>query len=205
VIAGSRSGFKHDVATRREPLLDENGMETGVTLFGCVRSCDPRHKYSQSRVFEIASSPTVDCASNPVPRTCAVGRAEPGDPCVYDPCVEGMDESGNRICTRDGSIDGFANPDDKPAEACIHSGLTARFALYRGLSPSVRGMRFSWETTGGFRALVSSIASVSPAVLPQHVQYVPELQRIAVVDGASLGLSLISLDSLRVERPWPVY
>jgi hypothetical protein len=187
VIAGSRSRFKHDVATRREPIIDVNGEEVG-TLFGCVRSCDPRLAYAQSRVFEIASS--VPCAGTP--GTCAVGLAEPGDPCVYN------------ASRADGSID-LANPDDAAAAACIHSGLTARFALYRGVSPSVRGMRFSWETTGGFRALVSSIASVSPAVLPQHVQYVPELQRIAVVDGAALGLSLISLDSLRVERPWPVY
>jgi hypothetical protein len=201
VIAGSRSGFKHDVATRREQIFDAANNPIG-TLSRCVRGCDRRLEYAQNRVFEIASLPTVDCASIPGPRTCAVGLSEPGDPCVYDPCVEGMDESGNRICTRDGSID---LSDDAAAAKCIHSGLTARFALYRGLSPSVRGMRFSWETTGGFRALVSSIASVSPAVMPQHVQYVPELQRIAIVDGAALGLSLVSLDSLRVERPWPVY
>jgi hypothetical protein len=66
-------------------------------------------------------------------------------------------------------------------------------------------MSFSWQVTGGFRPLISSIAAVSVAVMPQHVQYVPELQRIALVDGAQLGLSLISLDSLRVEEPWPVY
>jgi hypothetical protein len=175
VIAGSRSGVSHDVATSREG-----------DLFRCVRSCDPRRVYSQSRVFEIASS--TPCAIG----MCAVGIREDGDPCVYD---------ANRP---DGSID-LVNDADAAAARCIHSGLTARFAMYRGLSPSVRGMRFSWETTGGFRALVSSIASLSPAVMPQHVQYVPELQRIAIVDGAALGLSLVSLDSLRVERPWPVY
>ena len=187
VIAGSRSGFKHDVATRREQIFDAANNPIG-TLFRCVRGCDPRLEYAQSRVFEIASSAV--CAGTP--GTCAVGLAEPGDPCVYN------------ASRPNGSIR-LANEEDAAAAACIHSGLTARFALYRGISPSVRGMRFSWETTGGFRALVSSIASVSPAVMPQQVQYVPELQRIAIVDGAALGLSLVSLDSLRVERPWPVY
>ena len=51
----------------------------------------------------------------------------------------------------------------------------------------------------------TALAAVSIIVSPQHVEYVPELQRIAIVDGAQLGLTLVSLDSLRVEDPWPVY
>jgi hypothetical protein len=42
-------------------------------------------------------------------------------------------------------------------------------------------------------------------VLPQHLAYVSEYQAIAVVDAASLGLSFMSLDSLRIQDPWPVY
>jgi hypothetical protein len=106
-----------------------------------------------------------------------------------------------------GSVDAAGNPQpaDTGALSCIHAGPTARFVVYRGLSPSLRGMTFSWQTTGGFRALLSSLAAVSIAVSPTHIEYVPELQRIAIVDGAQLGLSLVSLDTLRVEDPWPVY
>ncbi len=191
VLAGTNSGLRSDVSSRAETLA--NGEEH----FRCTRDCNPQKRYWNGRVFEIATKETcTPLVGGPV---CAVGPWEPGDPCVYDPCEK--DAFGN--CTRlDGSLD-LAK--DTGATACIHSGVTSRFAVYRGLLPSVRGMQFQWQTTGGFRPLVSSLAVVSVAVLPQQVQYVPELQRIALVDGAQLGLSLISLDSLRVEDPWPVY
>jgi hypothetical protein len=137
-----------------------------------------------------------------------VGPALEGDACRYDPCER--DRLGN--CQRDGALRLPGTKDatgmdveDTDALGCIHSGLTARFVVYRGLSPSVRGMTFSWQTGGGFRTLVTSLEAISVAVLPQHVEYVPELQRIAIIDGAQLGLSLVSMDTLRVEDPWPVY
>ena len=139
---------------------------------------------------------------------CGVGAAEPGDPCFYDPC-----QSVDGACTREGGLElpgpkimgGEILPGDADAISCIHSGINSRFAVYRGLSPSVRGMAFTWQTSGGFRLLLASLAAVSIAVVPVHVEYVPELQRIAIVDSAQLGLSLVSLDTLRVEDPWPVY
>jgi len=41
--------------------------------------------------------------------------------------------------------------------------------------------------------------------LPQHIAYVPEYESIMVVDGASLGLSLMTLDTLLIQDPWPVF
>jgi hypothetical protein len=188
--------LRSDVTSHPELLGNPDDPDAQEEHFRCTRNCDPQKRYWNSRVFEITS--TENCSTVLSGAVCAVGFHEAGDPCAYDPC-EGVPGG----CTRlDGSLD-LAK--DTGATSCIHSGVTSRFAVYRGLLPSVRGMQFSWQTTGGFRPLVASLAAVSIAVLPQQVQYVPELQRIALVDGAQLGLTLISLDSLRVEDPWPVY
>jgi hypothetical protein len=183
-------------------------LESKEEVFRCDLDCDPRKTYWNSRVFEVAADPSAfpagtDCTAF----GCAVGLAQEGDACRYDPCDPAL-----AGCQRDGSLRLPGTKDaegndiaDHGATSCIFSGLNARFVVYRGLSPSVRGMEFRWQTVGGFRTLVTSLEAVSIAVLPQHVEYVPELQRIAIIDGAQLGLSLVSLDSLRVEDPWPVY
>jgi hypothetical protein len=205
VLVGS-GGVRSDVTASAETLTD------GSTAFRCKLDCDPRKTYWKSRVFEVAADPKPfedklagsDCSAF----GCSVGLAEPGDPCRYDPCDPLLNS-----CQRDGALrlPGTKNAmgenvdADEKALGCIHSGLTARFVVYRGLSPSVRNMSFTWQTVGGFRTLVTSLEAVSVAVLPQHVEYVPELQRIAIIDGAQLGLSLVSMDTLRVEDPWPVY
>jgi hypothetical protein len=193
VLAGSSSGLRSNVTARETVLPDES------THFRCELDCDPKKTYWRSRVFEIAARADVNCASG----ACAVGPEEPGDPCVYDPCEATRDGT----CTREGGLvlPSSGVTGDLGAISCIHSGITSRFAIYRGLSPSVRGMMFTWQTTGGFRTLLTSIASVSVVVMPQTIEYVPELQAIAIVDGAQLGLTLVSIDTLRVEDPWPVY
>jgi hypothetical protein len=203
LLVGLASGLRNDVTATPEKV-GEN------THYRCIRSCDPLTTYYNPRVFEIASTQSCTTA---VGARCGVGDEQPGDACVYDAC-DPTSPGPAGVCRRtDASLvlPGKAGPDgpiqegDTGALGCIHTGLTSRFAIYRGLSPSQRGMVFAWQTSGGFRPLLASIASVSIIVSPQHVDYVPELQRIAIVDGAQLGLTLISLDSLRVEDPWPVY
>ncbi|HEX6274774.1 MAG TPA: hypothetical protein VFZ53_17150, partial [Polyangiaceae bacterium] len=199
VLVGATSALPRDVTSRPETLPN------GETHFRCVRDCNPTKRW-HGRVFEIATDARCDGPAGP--RTCAVGAAQPGDPCVYDAC------EGDAFCRRtDASLrlpgrpapGEPSQPGDTGALACIHSGTTSRFAVYRGLAPTERGMQYTWQTSGGFRALLTSIATVSIIVMPQQVDYVPEIQRIAIVDGAQLGLTLVSLDSLRVEEPWPVY
>jgi hypothetical protein len=194
VLVGAASGTGKDVTSRPETLPN------GETHFRCVRDCDPTKKFRNDRVFEIATKASCDGPGGT--RPCAVGAWQPGDPCEYDAC------EGDVFCRRtDASLrlPGPGEPGDTGALACIHSGPTSRFAVYRGLAPTERGMQYSWQTSGGFRALFTTITTVSLIVSPQQVDYVPEIQRIAIVDGAQLGLTLVSLDSLRVEEPWPVY
>jgi hypothetical protein len=88
---------------------------------------------------------------------------------------------------------------------CIFDGLTERFALYRGRVPSVRDAAFVWQTTGGFSALVMSLRNLSDNVSPQSIQFLQEPELMAVVDGAGLGLSLLSLDTFGVTKPSPFF
>jgi hypothetical protein len=204
VLVGATSGLRHDVTATREVLSN------GQTHYRCIRDCNPVKQNLSGRVFEIASE--ENCVT-PTGNRCAVGLEQPGDPCTYKACDAVADGDLGPCRRTDAGLrlpgpttpGGESEPGDAGAIACIHSGTTSRFAVYRGLAPSVRGMQFAWQTSGGFRTLLTSIAAVSIAVMPQQIDYVSELQSIAIVDGAQLGLSLVSLDSLRVEDPWPVY
>lgn len=175
------------VLSSSTPDLTHDIIADASQDYRCIRDCDPRRQHFRGRAFEIGS--TVDCTA--AGAACAVGAATPLDgPCAYDPLNGGH--------TRGVGL-------DEPAAACIFENLTSRFAVYRGVSPSVRDMTFSWDTSGGFAPLAASLTSVSTAVLPQTVRYVPEFQSIAVVDASSLGVSLMSLDTLEIVAPWPVY
>jgi hypothetical protein len=173
VLAGSISGFRHDVHA------EETEEEDGTPRFHCERDCDPRKRYFNHRVFELARS--EESCGDLLPTECPVGLAESGDlVCRFDVAEGPVTSSGQ-------------------GSECIVNSLNARFALYRGRAPSIRGMTFTWTTAGGFIPLAMSLTPQSPSVLPQSMLYLPELQHLAVVDASSLGLTLFSLDSLLME------
>lgn len=163
----------------------------------CVRSCDPLHKWSRARAFEISSrdncraAVTVGNELTDEDRALRVGCAADDEvACVYDQGPAG--ESGQ------------VKPDG-PAASCIFSSLNERFVVYRGSAASVRDMVFTWQITGGFSPLVMNLASLSSTVLPQSIQFLQQPEQLAVVDGASQGLSLWSLDTFSVVKPSPFY
>jgi hypothetical protein len=175
-----RSGsFRHDVVEGAE--------------HACVRSCNPLRKWDKSRVFEI-SSQADHCRAQDIegdPLEQRVGCAKAGEvACVYD---QGEGDAGR----------GVSFADD--AARCIFNGLTERFALYRGRVESQRDSVFTWQTSGGFASLIMSLNVVSNAVSPQSLQYLGQVEDLAVVDGASLGLTLFSLDTFSVVKPSPFY
>ena len=90
---------------------------------------------------------------------------------------------------------------DEPAAKCIHSTATERFAVYQGGKPSFRDMTFSWQTIGGFSTMRIDLGSVSSQVSPQAMVGLPEFNWLTVVDASSLGLALLSLDSLSTLTP----
>jgi hypothetical protein len=176
-----RSGRSlHDVTAALVPGSNPPAYE-------CVRDCNPRKRLLKSRAFEISSS--TDC----VAAGCGVGVAPAGDVvCTFDATPA---EDGARSVVPGG-----------PGSSCVFENLVARFAVYRGRTPSVRGMAFSWQTAGGFIPLVGTLTTASVAIVPQHITYLPEYQTFAVVDaGTGGGLSLLSLDTLRINAEWPVH
>jgi len=189
VLRHDALGFRHDI------------VASGATS-QCVRSCDPLRKWSKGRVFEISSvagdDPDVphcraaDLLSDPL--DLRVGCATEADvACVYDQLK--FDAEGKPVSSQVSL--------DEPAAACIFNGLNDRFALYRGRLPSKRDSAFTWNTTGGFAPLLMSLTSVSNVVAPQSIQFLQQPEQLAVVDGASQGLVLFSLDTFSVVKPSP--
>jgi hypothetical protein len=182
VLRHDALGFRHDIVA--------SGANSQ-----CVRSCDPLRKWSKGRVFEISSEPS-NCRAAAEP-----GVVDPGDPldlrvgCATDDDVACVYDQSSRLKLSD------------PAAACVFNGLNDRFALYRGRLKSVRDSVFTWHTTGGFSPLLMSVASLSSAgvVAPQSIQFLQQPEQMAVVDGASQGLSLFSLDTFSVVKPSPFY
>jgi hypothetical protein len=83
---------------------------------------------------------------------------------------------------------------------CIFEDLTARFVVYRAHRASTRGMSFSWQTTGGFTPLTMTLGTQAP--LPTSLSYLPELGYLAVIDSATVGLSLF--DGSKSSKASPV-
>jgi hypothetical protein len=168
-------GYRHDVV----PVAVAGAPNAALE---CARDCAPRKRYFNARVFELSRS--GEGCGELIDEECPVGQAGPDDViCTYD-----ADQGGVRP--------------GQPGGECIVDALTARVALYRGRSPSTRGMAFTWTTAGGFIPLVMSLTSQSASVLPQSMLYLPELQHLAVVDASTLGLTLFSIDSLLMEAAY---
>lgn len=161
VLRGSATGFRHNVAAQWR-------KDAGRDFLECVRDCNPRKTFFESRVFEISR----DAAAN----FCVSAAAD----AAGSPLAVSLDE---------------------PAAKCIHSTPTERFAVYRGDAPSFRDMSFSWQTIGGFSTARIDLGVVSSLVSPQAMVGLPEFNWLTVVDASSLGLALLSLDSLSTLTP----
>jgi len=187
VLLHSAFGFRHDV------------IASGADSV-CTRSCNPLKKWSRGRVFEISSQALND-AKEPTCRAAdATGAQTASDPLSLRVGCATKDEV---ACVYDQTIGPV--PFGTPAAKCIFNGLNDRFALYRGRVPSVRDAVFTWQTTGGFRPLVMSLAAISSVVSPQSIQFLQAPEQLAVVDGSSQGLSLFSLDTFGIVSPSPFY
>lgn len=171
-VRGSVSGFAHDVfADPADP-----GRR-------CRRepACHPRRKLLRGRAFELVNT----SSSCRLEEGCNVGPARPED----------------SVCRAAFTADYPVVQPDGPGSECIFESLTARFALYRGQNPPQRDYTFSWRTQGGFTPLSVDIAAgQTTLVLPQSLNFVPQLNQVAVADGQSRGLVMIDLDNLRIDQ-----
>ncbi len=152
----------------------------------CVRDCSPRRNRLRGRAFEI-SSEAAQCApseavSGSEVSTCAIGPRVDGDVCV--------------VAQADGAVDPAALGVSLP-ERCVYSSLKGRFAVYRGLRPSVRDMTFSWTVSGGFFPLSAGLANstAGQSVLLEHMLFSEQLDALVTVDSASGGLGVVGLET----------
>jgi|GEM_PF-614771 len=75
------------------------------------------------------------------------------------------------------------------------------FLIYAGAEPSLRGMTFSWQTSGGFEPLEIGLGRGSVQVAPQSLFYHPALgTELLVTDGALQGVLSVDLYSLTIVR-----
>jgi hypothetical protein len=119
---------------------------------------------------------------------------------------EVTDQPGD-ICgsTTVGTREGPLEP-GRLGEACIFDGLTSRFAIYRGSSPSERDMAFTYEILGGFAAMnISLTRRDTTVILPRSLTRIEEFGALGVVDSQDRGLMILSLDTLAVASPSPYF
>jgi hypothetical protein len=152
----------------------------------CVKDCSPRRSRLKSRVFEVSSS-APECEEQ------GTGVARPD--CFIGPVVKTATDEVCVVSTPSGGIKPSSLSSDLPA-GCVFDSLKGRFAIYRGLQPSVRDLSFTWTVSGGFSNLAVSLVSSSSghSVMPENMIYSESLDALVVVDGVSGGLNLFSLE-----------
>lgn len=179
VVRGSVTGLRHDVRAAR--------VRSEYDDFACERDPEPLRAFERGRVFEISG------------RTCEDTNPEASTPCKLGPRTDD-----DVVCVTD--------PDRLPVDpssreaVCIFDGLTKRFALYRGLEPSLRGMTFLFDVNGGFTPQSISLGSsttitgttTQPSVLPVSLAPIPTFSMMAAVDSQTRGLLLIDLRTATV-------
>ncbi len=149
----------------------------------CVRDCSPWRSAQQGRAFEISGIQTCDAAAADTDPACSVGPRTDEDVVCFTDQSRGPVEPGG------------------PASACIFDGLTARFAVYRGLEPSERDMTYAVDVQGGFAAQAMSLTNQTSIILPVSIEPIPGWSQLAVVDSQDRGLMLLGLRSINGGAP----
>ncbi|HEY0467426.1 MAG TPA: hypothetical protein VGC79_24670, partial [Polyangiaceae bacterium] len=183
-------------ASQQWVVAGTNGLTDIAAVDGQCKhtaDCDLSKKYFNQRVFEV-------CDASLPPETHTETRADGSEVEVTDFTCAPSDPNVGCVSSAIPVL-----PSSQPGNACIFENLTSRFVVYRGPQPSVPGMTFSWQTTGGFLPQTMSLLPQSSSVSPQSLSYLPELGYLAVVDASTLGLILFDLNSLGVVAPSPYF
>jgi hypothetical protein len=167
VVRGDQSGLRHRIRTGASGVCE-------------VDPCPLRAAFS-SRAFEVSCDP----------ESCP--QADDGSPVI------GLAEDDDIACV-------VAAPDPStrtlggPGSECIFSNLTTNFVIYRGREESTRGMAFSWEVQGGFSPMLVDVSAIggNPTVntVPVSMSYSPEARLFAIADGATKGVTIVSVATL---------
>lgn len=178
-IRRQNGDFEHAIVTHHETLA-------------CQMDCSPLARHRAGRAFEVACDGQA-CADS------AIGERVIG-PSDFFPEEQGDSDTSAQLseamaCVLGAHPEGGVQPTG-PGSECIYDSLTARFVIYRGLSPSERDMQFSWTTVGGFTPLSVDLfgaARFLTTTKPETLEFVPEINRLVIADGGSTGLSYVGL------------
>jgi hypothetical protein len=173
VVKGSRTGLEH-------AIVPEGGERGGA----CVLDDSPIKSRLRNRAFEVSS---IACDQT--------------DPEQEGACGVGLRTTEDVVCAYDATL-GPLRPGSVSSE-CIFDGITRRFVVYRGLSPSERDMSFGFEVIGGFQGDAISLTLGSQIVLPVSIQYLPAFGALGVVDSQNRGLMMIDVANSSVA--WSFY
>jgi hypothetical protein len=150
--------------------------DDGTTAWPCSLDCSPSKTYFDGRVFEVT------------------GDRDPDD--MTNDAADDICPFADQAPLRPGSEGG----------ACIFDGLTSRFAVYAGGTPSERDMVFSYEILGGFSTLnISLTRRDTTVILPRSLTSISNFGALGVVDSQDRGLMILSLDTLAVASPSPYF
>lgn len=173
VVVGASTGFQHKI-------IPDDSAENSP----CIRDTSPLRAHLNGRAFELSST-QCDQLDSEQPNACGVGPRTVEDyVCFYN----ASGEEGLGVPVEVGG----------PGDECIFNNLNTRFALYRGLEPSLRGMSFGFETIGGFRSMSISTSYVQTVALPVSLAPVPEFNAMGVVDSQNQGFLMIDLPNSSV-------
>ncbi len=168
IVRGAQSGFEHAIIT--DPSSD---------TLNCIFDESPGKARLAGRAFEISST-----------------KCDETDAEQLDACGVGLRIEGDVVC----SYDATRGPVELGgvASECIFSGLSRRFAIYRGLEETERDMSFAFEVTGGFNEMSVSLTKDSNVVLPVSMTTVPTFGGIGIVDSQNRGLMMVDIANSQV-------
>lgn len=170
IVRGTSTGFEHAVVA--DPESEDRR---------CIFDASPFKALRRGRAFELSSTACDNLVAEDVD-SCGVGvRTNRDVVCSYD---------GTRGPVQVGGV----------SSECIFDGLTRRFAIYRGLSPSERDMSFGFEVVGGFRGFAISLVNDSNVVLPVKLVPLPTYNAFGVVDSQNRGLMMVDLPNAHVAQ-----
>jgi len=151
--------------------------------------CSHRKQHLRDRVIEISSSAWQCSTSDPNDCTCAIENCSIGRATSADIACTVADSNPINAATYSTG----ANP---LGQACVLDSLRARFAIYRGTSPSVRDMAYQWQVVGGFVPYRLNLANrlTGSAIMPQSLIPAPNMNALFAVDGVSGGVFQITMD-----------
>jgi hypothetical protein len=143
----------------------------------CVMACDQRLSLFNGRAIDLIPTSTVAGAQ--------------GHAC---PCNAGL-TCANNVCVDRNNPFAIRNP-------LLALQLVGSQPMAGTFTNNQRDLTYKFPTRGRFQAQAINLAATSTAVSPQSMRYIDSLGQMGIVDGSSLGLVLLDLNTLIISKTY---